>query len=244
MMRPEDFERLCLEEASKAEQSGEGIGTYSEKRLHRVLKRWITEDETCFEMPVGRSIADVVTEEGIFEIQTSSLRPLFPKLCRYIETTDMRVCVILPLFAKRRVVRMDRQTGEILRSRTVYRGGKAIDALPRLYDIRALLSEPQLSVVLVRLEADEFRYSERVRYRREGAYESELFPRCLCETVTLRSPEDYRIFLPEERSFYATEYAAWSKLKKRDLYSALNLLCELGLLKREQEGRKYRYEQI
>ena len=244
MMRAEDFARLCEEEASREERSGEGIGTYSEKRLHRVLKRWITEDETCFEVPVGHSIADVVTEEGIFEIQTASLRPLFPKLCRYVETTDIPVCVLLPLFAKRRVMRMDRQTGELLRSRTVYRGGRAIDALPRLFDIRSLIAEPQLSVVLVRLEADEYRYSERMRYRREGAYESELFPRGLCETVTLRTPEDYRIFLPEEKRFYASEYSTWSKLKKKDLYSALNLLCAIGLLKREREGRKYRYEQI
>ena len=138
---------------------------------------------------------------------------------------------------------MDRETGEILRHRRVFQGGRMLDGAVRLYPIAELLREPRLRVILVRLEAEEYRYSERVRYRREGAFESELFPRCLVETILLNSPEDYRVLLPKEESFCASDYGAWSKLKKRDLYSALNLFCALGILRREAEGRKYRYYQ-
>lgn len=241
MMTAERFEAICREEANRGEGERIGIGTYSEKRLHRVLKRWVTEDETCFEVPVGRSIADVRNEEGIFEIQTKSLGVLLPKLRRYLEETDCPITVIHPLLAVKRVIRMERDTGEILRTRRVSTGGRIFDGIADLYPIGEVLTEPRVRVMLVRIEADEYRFSERVRYRREGAFDSELFPRSLVECMTLSSPEDYRELLPKEDSFYASEYGAFSKLKKRELYSALNLFCALDLLRREAEGRKYRY---
>ena len=92
------------------------------------------------------------------------------------------------------------------------------------------------------LRADEMRYSERVRYRKSGAYDAELFPRELLGELVLRSAEDYRRFLPEGLSdFTAAEYASFSKLRGRKLYSALNTLCAVGVLRKEQEGKKYRY---
>ena len=243
MMTAERFEAICIDEAARAEGERAGIGTYMEKRLHRILKRWVRDDERFFEVPVGRSIADVRTEEGIFEIQTGSLRPLFPKILRYLEETEETVTVMVPLIATKRIVRMERETGEILRTRRVYRGGRLIDGIAHLYPIAACLADPRVRVMLVRLEADEYRYSERMRYRKEGAFDAELFPRRLVECVTVCDPEELRRFLPEERSFYAAEYGAWSKLRGRDLYSVLNLFCTLGLLQRESEGRRYRYFQ-
>ena len=241
MMTAERLEAICREEAERPLGEGAGIGTYAEKRLHRALKRWVRDDESAFEVPVGRSIADVLTEDGIFEIHTKNLRALLPKLLRYLQETDGPITVIHPLFAVRRIVRMDRGTGEILRTRRVTTGGRMIDGIAALYPLREALLNPRVRVMLVRLEADEYRYSERVRYRREGAFDSELFPRRLVECMTLGAPEDYEGFLPEEDSFYAADYGAFSKLKKRDLYSALNLFCALGLLQREEEGRRYKY---
>ncbi|MBR2354744.1 MAG: hypothetical protein IKA76_09625 [Clostridia bacterium] len=244
MMTAEQFEWICREEAEKSNGVQSGIGTYAEKRLHRVLKRWVRDAASCFEVPVGRSIADVRTEEGIFEIQTKHLDALLPKLQRYLAETDCSITVIYPLLAMKRVIRMDRESGEILRTRRVYRGGRLIDGIPALYPLREILRDPRVRVMLVRIEADEYRYSERMRYRREGAFDSELFPRRLTESVTLCGSRDYRRFLPESESFYASEYAAYSGLKKRDLYSTLNLFCSLEILSREAEGNKYRYSQI
>ncbi len=241
MRTAEEFQAICQEEAARVEHERTGIGTYGEKRLHRALKRWVVDDERQYEIPVGRSIADVRTEEGIFEIQTKNLRALLPKLRHYLEVTDCPITVIHPLLASKRVVRVERDTGEVLRTRRVYRGGRLIDGIPSLYPLGEVLSDPRIRVMLVRIEADEYRYSERIRYRKEGAFDAELFPRKLVEWVTLVSPEDYRAFLPEENAFCAAEYGAWSGLKGRDLYSALNLFCTLGLLRRQAEGRKYRY---
>ncbi len=237
----ERFAEICEREAEVSFTEGVGIGTYAEKRLHRVLKRYVCDEESRFEVPVGRYVADVLTEEGIFEIQTGSFRPMIPKLSYYLQETDLPIHLIHPLFETKTVIRMDRRTGEVLRRRKTHVGGRSIDALSDLFYVGEFLTDPRVTVTLLRIEADEFRYSERVRYRREGAYDADLFPRALVETVLFRTPEDYRRFLPEKTEFTAAEYGALAKLKGRRLYSCLNLFCKLGLLEKTAEGRKYLY---
>lgn len=241
MMEAERFATLSAEEAEREALDRQGIGTYGEKRLHRTLKRYVCDREDCFEIPVGRYVADVLDGRDLYEIQTGSFRTMPPKLAYYLEQTDHTVHLIHPLLETKTVIRMDRQTGEVLRKRKTHVGGRAIDALPDLYPIGEYLKNPRVTVTLLRICADEYRYSERIRYRKEGAYDSELFPRSLVEEITLRGAEDYRCFLPPLSDFTATEYSDFSKLKKRDLYSALNLLCKLGLLSRQSEGKAYRY---
>ncbi len=237
------FEALCAEEAQQNETLlSNGINTYGEKRLHRVLKRFVAEEGGGFEVPVGRYVADAMRRDTLYEIQTRSLRPLIPKLTYYLEQTELQVMLVLPLLASKRVIRMEPGSGEVLRSRMVYRGGRAIDALPRLYPLGELLRSPRLTVAVARIHAEELRTSERVRYRKSGAYDGELFPRALEEWVTLSTTQDYLAFLPPDLTeFTAAQYSAWSKLKQRDLYSALNTLCTLGLLERELVGKKYEY---
>ncbi|MBQ9085948.1 MAG: hypothetical protein IJY47_02040 [Clostridia bacterium] len=239
----ESFRQICEEEKNApACSAGVRIGTYGEKRLHRVLKKWICSDETYHERPVGRYIADLLVGDEILEIQTGSLHPLREKLKGYLETTDYRITVIYPMFAEKRLVRMDRETGEVLSVRRSPKRAQWRDALPELFWIREVLESPRVTIRLLLLSGEERRYSERMRYRREGAYDSELFPEELLDELTISVPSDYRMFLPSGlTSFTAPEYGAFSKQKGRDLYSSLNLLCSLGLLRREAEGRRYRY---
>ncbi len=236
------FAAICDRESKEAEQrETSGINTRGEKRLHRILKEFYGGAGGAFEVPVGRYLADAAVEDTLFEIQTGPLGPLLPKLRYYLEETDYYVVLVHPVYAARSVIRMDRESGEVLRSRTIRRGGRAIDALGALYPVAELLRAPRVSVQIPRVCAEEYRYSEAVRYRRSGRYEREVFPRALEEIVTLGGAEDYRCFLPPAEAFSAAEYGAWSKLKNRDLYSALNTLCTMGLLSREKCEGKYMY---
>ncbi len=222
---------------------GDGIGTYREKRLHRILKRLLTEDgHGAAEVAIGRYVADVLGEEGIIEIQTGDFRPLLPKLRYYLEKTDHRIRVIHPIIAEKQLIRSDRETGEVLSSRRSNRHGRAEDVLPELYRLSELLPNERISVCVLLIRAEEVRFSER-RYRcREGAYDAELYPLECVGEIVLQELTDYAAFLPPSReSFDAAEYGTWSKLKKRKLYSALNALVSMGLLERISEGRKYRY---
>lgn len=242
-MERERFATLCEREAELADATaGERFELYAEKRLHRILKDFISEDRATQEQSVGKYTADVLLGDEIFEIQTKSLRPLLPKLSYYLENTEYRVTVVHPILAEKTLIRADRETGEVLSIKKSPKKGRVIDGLSELYWLSSLLPNERLAVLILMIRADEARYSERVRYRKSGAYDSELFPRELLGETVLQSREDYRCFLPEGRSdFTAAEYAVFSKLRGRKLYSALNALCAVGVLRKEQEGKKNRY---
>lgn len=239
----ERFEALCEEEAAVGERgNGEAIGTYGEKRLHRILKRFVCSDVGSQEVRVGRYVADVLNERGITEIQTRSFRPLVAKLRYYLENTDYAITVVCPVIAEKTILRIERESGEVLRVKRSPKHGRVIDVLPELFWLGDLMENERLTVEVVLIVAEEHRYSERRYHNREGAFESELYPRALRDCVLLRTREDFSAFLPEGvESFTAAEYEKYSKLKHRKLYSALNFLCSVGLLRREKEENKYRY---
>ena len=240
------FERLCAAESYRVQGTlaESGIGIYNEKRLHRILKNTFCENEDCFEVKVGRYVADVLVRDTIFEIQCASFSPLQKKLEYYLNQTEYNVCVVCPMIAKKTVIRAERETGEIARMRVSAKKDNELNALAKLYPIRHLLSHERLTVKVMLIEAEEYRYSEAVRYRRTGKYDAELFPIALVGSVELCSIEDYKRFLPEElygTEFSAADFAKLTKLKSRDAYSALNTLAELGILNREKQGRNVRY---
>lgn len=230
------FARLCEEEVAQVEiGASDGIGTYGEKRLHRILKRFVCADADCYEVKVGRYIADVLDGGELTEIQTGSLRPLLPKLRYYLAHTEYRVTVLYPIIAEKTLFCMDPQSGELLSKKRSPKHGRAEDALAELFWLSELLLSPRITVRLLLITAEEYRFSERMRYRKQGAYDAERYPRTVQDCLILRQKEDYRCFLPKDAaSFTAEEYARVSRLKGRRLYSALNCLCALSLLRREK----------
>lgn len=240
------FDGLCrAETVSGASSSASGIGTYAEKRLHRIIKRFVTEDESCFEISVGPYVADVLEGDRITEIQTGTLRPLLPKLRYYLDNTDLDLTVIHPIITDTLLIRVDRETGEVLRRRLSSLHGGPCDILPELFWIRDLFPRERLKIKVLLIRAEEYRYSERMRYRREGAFDSELYPIELVDTVELCSPDDLVRFLPPDKdSFCASEYAAYIKRKGRAVYSSLNFLCAAGLLERSSDGKRYIYTKL
>ncbi len=236
----ERFARLCQEEAI-ASPVREGIGTYMEKRLHRILKRYFSGTEGQTEVSVGPYVADIKNGSKIIEIQTGSFCPLASKLQYYLKETHYDVAVVYPILAEHKLIRMDRETGEVLRTRRSSRQGRPADLLPELYWIQDLIPNERLTILILSVGAEEFRYSERMRYRREGAYDAELYPRELLGEIYLNAREEYSIFLPRTDSFTAAEYASWSKLRSRQANLGLRALCGMGLLERELNGRKYLY---
>ena len=239
------FDGICRAVAERNLQNGDmGIGTYTEKRLHRIIKEFVTEDESCYEVGVGRYVADVYSEGHITEIQTASFKPLAPKIRYYLENTDCKITVICPLLAENMIIRIDPESGEALRKRRSSVHENFCDLIARLYYLRDTVPNERLEFKVMLIRAEEHRYSERMRYRKEGAYVSELFPIELLDSRTFCSYDDFRVLLPPADEFDAKYYSAFIKRKGRDLYSCLNFLCSIGLLCREKQGRKYIYKKI
>lgn len=242
----ERFARICasLSYTENGFSGEKGIGIYNEKRIHRVLKRVLCDREDCFEVKVGKYTADVLSEGRIYEIQCGSLTLLKNKLEYYLDSTEYEVVVVHPIITKRTVIRADRESGEIIRKRVSPLKEKPERILPMMYNIVQLVPNPRFSMLLFCIEVEEYRFSEAVRYRKSGRYDSEVFPISIGEVIELRGVEDYVEFLPREligKEFSASEYEKYTSLRGMDMYSALNILVSLGLLDKRTEGRKNIY---
>ena len=249
MTQKELFENLCAAESYRTcdIDMDSGIGIYNEKRLHRILKSTFCQREDCFEVKVGKYIADIAIDDKIIEIQCSPLRLLRKKLEYYLEETDYTVLVVHPIIVKRTIIRAERESGEILRVRTSPKKIDEWNVLANMYSVADLFASDRISLQIMFIEAEEYRYSEAVRYRKKGKYDSELFPTKLKNSILLSGKDAYRRFLPTELNgceFSAAEFTPYTRLRGIDVYSALNSLAALGLLKRSKQGRNVRYEMI
>ncbi len=239
----ERFETLC-EKYGEGYYTRDSIGTYKEKRLHVILKRLVTNRPECYEVKVGKYVADVFCDGHITEIQTGSLYPLRDKLDYYLNKTDFSVTVLHPVIASKRIIRIDKETGEILRCRRSPKRIKSGEIAQELLRISEFVKNDRLDIVIMYISADEYRYSdEAVRHRKSGKYDSELFPRELLREEAYCGAESYRYLLEGCPSvFTAKEYGAIKGMAGRPLYGTLNLLRAVGLLsRRKRDARVYEY---
>ncbi len=240
----EKFALLCAEEGA-GESCPDSIGIYKEKRLHRILKRLVCDNPSAHEVKIGSYVADVFDGDVITEIQTGSFYPIRKKLAYYLNDTEYSVTLIHPVIAEKRIVRIDKESGEVIRSRRSPKRVGTGDIMREIAYLGDSVKNARLEIVVLYISADEYRYSEAVRYRREGRYDSELFPREIVKEERFCGVESYGFLLdgaPER--FSAKEYGALFGMKGRALYGTLSLLCVLGLLEREKRGRAYEYRRI
>lgn len=240
----EKFSRLCSEDAYMHGKDADGIGTYNEKRLHRILKRYVTENAECYEVRVGGNIADVLENGRITEIQTSSFRPLEKKISSYLENTDYSVTVLCPVICEKMLIRADKDTGEVMKAKKSPKKGRVSDVLPNLFYLREHISSPRLEVRILLINAEEYRFSERMRYRKAGAYDCDLRPVEIVSETVLTDTESYRqLVLSQlgEEEFTSAEFGKITRLQGRRQSLALAFLIQSGLVNRRAEGRKYIY---
>jgi len=227
------FDRLITEELS-GDRAGDGIGTLNEKRMHRILKRYMKDDPACFEISMGgRYVADVFDGERIFEIQTGSLLPLGKKLEHYIENTAHPVTVVHPVAALRYLVWVDPADGCVSPRHLSPKKGTTLSILPELVYISEQLLSGRVELLLLFIEEDEFRFlnGKRSADKKKGSDRYERLPCKLLGQYTISSPEDVRALIPEElpELFTAAEFGKLTKLRGRDLYRALKALDLLGV---------------
>ncbi|MBR2388795.1 MAG: hypothetical protein IKB02_10090 [Clostridia bacterium] len=241
------FEAICASLSLPLSESGDSIGTFNEKRVHRAIKRFISEDESSYEIKVGSAVADVLSGGIIYEIQTSSFRPLTKKVAAYLAEAKNEIRIIHPIVVKNRIVRLDTSTGEVLRTRTMNMKRTARDILPELIYLSDHLKNPRLCFDVYLIETEERRYSDTVyRYRKKGRRDSEVFPVTIREIISLETTDDFLALLPDSikerakrgESFTAAEFSRESGLLGRDAYLALGALTAIGILESRKDGRK------
>lgn len=259
------FSVLCREEICTAQNCYRGgIGTLAEKRMHRVFKRLITDDESKSEVRISatlqktedtsdkvpRFVADILTDGEIIEIQTGSFFPMQKKLDWCMHHTPYRLTVIHPIAARRTLAWLDPISGTVGKPRRVSRRENALVIASELYWIRPILTNPELRrrfcLVLPLLEVQDYKWLDGYSADgKRGATRYERIPISLLETIVLSEPEDYaHLFFPASlpHPFTAAEYAAATRIRGRTTYSVLHLFCEMGILRPEgKRGRSVTY---
>ena len=247
MLSKEKFSALCRSASDVATlRDSAGIGTYNEKPLHKILKRTVCEDENAFEVKIGSFVADVRHEGRIVEIQTGGFYPLVQKLRYFLENTDDEIVVLHPIDAELTLIRVDPDTGEVIRKKRSPKKERPCDVLCELFYLRELFASPRVSVLIASVRGEEYRFSERVRGRKTGAYDAVYLPKELLETTWLSTPQDIVAVLPQElrdlSEFDAETFGKMMKLRAgRKRSAAISCLLSFGILVRRKEGKKYIY---
>ncbi len=215
--------------------AAEGIGTLNEKRIHLVLKDYFDPDKAHHEIPYLGFVADIKNDDGIIEIQTGALNPLFRKLAAFLP--ENRVTLVHPLMQKKTVSWIDPKTGDISPRHNSPLHETAIDGLIELYNIRSHLASPNLHIRFPLIEVDEYRMRDGWGSGgKRGSHRYDRIPIQLFDMVTIDSRDDYkRLYVPAELSgveFTTTDYQRAVKLDKKSAYYAVAALTEAKVLLR------------
>ena len=103
--------------------------------------------------------------------------------------------------------------------------------------------------VAISVRGEEYRYSERMRRRKQGAYDAVYRPSAWLDATQLTSADDVLSLLPpalcEKGTFTAEEFGRACGLREgRRRSAALSLLQALGLTSRHKDGKKFIYQII
>ena len=171
-----------------------GLGTLNEKRIHSVLKNYFS-NEYDQEAKIGSFYADIVTENGIYEIQTGNFGKLNKKL--EVMLSVCHVTVVYPYEKRTRVISADDRSGELLREGRFRYNNSLTDFLLELYRIKSFLTNPNLTICIAELDVERVNYisAKTGKRRKRGAFTKT--PLALRREIYLEKPSDYLTLLPE-----------------------------------------------
>lgn len=108
------FQSACAQ-ALNNEAGAKGIGTLGEKALHAAIKRYIEPDASKHEVKLGSFVVDIYSGGRVYEIQTGQFDRLRPKLKDLLP--GHKVTIVCPLPAKKWLVWIDPESGEMSKPR-------------------------------------------------------------------------------------------------------------------------------
>lgn len=223
----------------------ESVGTYMEKTLHHTLKLYYGGDSAT-EAKVGRFVADIVREDGIYEIQSKAFYRMREKLRDFLSVST--VTVVYPVIASKTVIWADAETGELISSARSPKKGSLYSVLPELYGVREFLRDGNLSFICAFVDCEEFRYADGYgKDKKKRATKVDIIPKEFRDEVSFGVPEDYTMFLPLSlpETFTSSDYAKATKLRKDDAGKALLVLTDMGAIARVgAKGKNFLYKVI
>jgi len=131
------------------------IGTLNEKPLHAALKEWYAEEGDRFEVPINGYVADIVRGNLIIEIQTGTVSAIRRKLMALVKRRPVRL--VVPISVENRIVRKQADGTEAGPSRRSPKRRHLLDVFLELVSLPELLADPNFSVDVLLIQAEEVR---------------------------------------------------------------------------------------
>ena len=192
------------------------IGLLNEKPLHASLKQWYARPGDRFEVPVDRFVVDIVRDDLLIEIQTRNFSSINTKLREL--TRSYAVRLVYPVIDEKWIVRTSDRGGVNVRRKSPKRG-RLEDLFWELVSIPQLLSNPNFSLEVLMIRAEEVRRydARRKRWRRKGWV---IEGRRLVDVVDRRlfvNTADWLAFVPDGLQLFTTKDLAIVKDTNREL---------------------------
>ena len=210
----------------------EGIGTLNEKCIHSALKYYFANDYD-HEAKIGSFYADIVTENGIYEIQTSSFSRLNKKLEAMLAACH--VTVVYPYEKRTKTISADEKSGEVITAGNYRYNNSYTKLFLELYRIKSFLTDPNLTICIAELDIERVNYADPKTKRRRGRGRYTKTPRALRREIYLEKPEDYAIFLPDDLPEEFTVKEFQNYVRATDAKLMLEILSCMGIV--EKRGK-------
>lgn len=221
----------AVEEASRGSA---GIGTYNERSLHAVLKKYIEPDETFHEVPVGRFVADIARDNEIAEIQTSQVFRMREKLEHFLEYSH--VTLVCPQILRHYITKYDFETGKALYTRLSTKRGTKQDICQALIPIADMIGHENLALWIPFFDVTDLR--PKMENRRRGK-KTDTMPKTLVDEMYVTHPRDFLRLLPEglPAIFTVKDVEELAQCSHYGAQGLCHLLTEMGLAARERRDK-------
>ena len=224
--------------------SGNNIGTRRESSLHRSLKYQYSGTDGITEAQFGSYVCDACTEEGEYiEIQTGSFGPLREKAEELTKKNKLRI--IHPII-KTKTISLYSDKNKLLHNRKSPVKGKTWDLFDVLIYAPLLPLLKNLSIELAVVDVIEKRKDDGSgSWRRKGISITDRLLETRHDSVILKKPADYKVFIPYKKNeeFTARELAEKTGIKPDLARKTIYVLVKIGLIKQiGKKGRAFLYK--
>jgi hypothetical protein len=194
-----------------------GIGLLNEKPLHASLKEWCAQPGDQFEVAIDGFVIDIVRDDLLLEIQTSSLASIRSKLRTLARSRRLRL--IYPIAQEKWIVKLAKEDSDGTTRRKSPKTGRVEDLFWEMVSFPGLLANSNFSLQVLMIKEEElWRYEGRRRWRRRGWVVEERRLLGVAEQKLFEEPADWRALLPA----HLVEFTA------RDLSDAIGVRRQLA----------------
>ncbi len=220
--------------------SGDGVGILNEKQIHATLKSYFASSLFDKEVKIGGYFADLVTENGIYEIQTANFKYLVPKLNTFLKASH--VTIVYPFHKKSRLNYIDKSTGELLKSGRTVTANDMTDFFIELYRIKQYLNDPNLTICIADIAVENLRYCAKDMKRRKTDRKVAV-PTSLLQLTFLEDSDSYRCFIPDGLPEMFTLKEFRKCMRSGDASIAIKILQYVGVIDYAgKKGKEYLYK--